>query len=78
MFLPKPNFQERERETFTFHACFPDSVGVFEAWDNVIVDLESEIQAVTATFFQSKPQPFGIARLGDRKKDIRSTGGFDC
>lgn len=39
----------------TLEAGFPYIVCVFETWNNIMADLESEHQTVTASFFQSKP-----------------------
>jgi len=69
--------RERERE-LTLYTSFPHSVSVFETWNNVIADLKSELQAVTASFFQSKPQALGVTILGNGKKDISSYRGLNC
>ena len=62
----------------TFHTSFPHSVGVFETWNDVILDLESEHQAVTTTLFQSKPQTLGISSFWYCKNNVRSISSLNC
>lgn len=55
MYLWSTHFERVIR--VTFDTSFPNNVGVlFETKNNVMADLKSEHEAVTTTFFQSKPQ----------------------
>ena len=56
---------------FTFDASFPDCIGIFEARNNVIADLKSELKAITAALLQSKPEAFGIPTFRHWKNNVR-------
>lgn len=66
--------RHREKKKVTLKTSFPDSVGVPQARNNVIADLNRESQMIMGSFFQGKPYSFGVPILRNLKNNIRSTG----
>lgn len=66
-----------DADKFTFQTSFPNRVSVLKPGYNVILDLERESQAVSTTFFQRKPQAFGVSIFRNRKNNFWSVWGED-
>ena len=65
-------------EVQTFYSSFPDSVGVLQAWHDVVGDDEGETEAVGAAILESKCIALLVRLEWDRKDQIRSARWQDC